>query len=107
MSTPTFFAERLRGLRESAGLSQYALAKRAGVSRQGMSRLEMGEREPTWITVQRIAAALGVSCEAFTDPDIVQEAQNPEPPRRPGRPRKAVEGEPAPKNPRGRPRKPA
>ena len=107
MNTPSFFAQRLRGLRESAGLSQYALAKRAGLSKQGMSRLEMGVREPTWVTVQRIAAALGVSCEAFTDPDIVQQAQNSQPPARPGRPRKVIEDAAEPKNPRGRPRKPA
>jgi transcriptional regulator with XRE-family HTH domain len=105
MNTPSFFAERLRNLRESAGLSQYALAKRAGLSKQGMSRLEMGEREPTWITVQRIAAALGVSCEAFTDPDVARLAQNDEPPGRPGRPRKVGDNTPEPKKPRGRPRK--
>jgi DNA-binding XRE family transcriptional regulator len=93
MMTPAL-SEGFRGLRESAGLSQYALAKRAGLSKQGMSCLEMEEREPTWITVQRIAGALGVSCEAFTDPDIVRMAQNPEQPARPGRPRRAAEGVP-------------
>ncbi|SRR5579871_118991 len=105
MSTPSFFADRLRGLRESAGLSQYALAKRAGLSKQAMSRLEMGEREPTWVTVQRIAAALGVSCEAFTDPDIARLARSTGPPARPGRPRKSVNSSAALKKPRGRPRK--
>jgi transcriptional regulator with XRE-family HTH domain len=105
MSQPTYFAGRLRTLRESAGLSQYALAKRAGLSKQGMSRLELGEREPTWVTVQRLAAALGVSFEAFADPDVARQAQNDEPPGVPGRPRKAPARTPGPKKPRGRPGK--
>jgi hypothetical protein len=48
----------------------------------------MGKREPNWVTVQRLAAALGLSCEAFTDPHVVIPTQTDETPRRPGRPRK-------------------
>jgi transcriptional regulator with XRE-family HTH domain len=59
------FARRLTELREAAGLSQYEVAKRAGVTRQTLSRLEMGESVPSWPTVQALAKALGVSCEAF------------------------------------------
>src|SRR5262245_21398525 len=59
------FAERLRQLREKAGLSQYALSQLSGLTKQALSRLELGEREPTWDTVQQLAAALGVSTEAF------------------------------------------
>jgi transcriptional regulator with XRE-family HTH domain len=80
------FAERLKGLREAAGLSQYALAKRSGLTKQALSRLELGEREPTWVTVQLLAAALGVDCREFVDPGLKPPA--PEPPRPPGRPRK-------------------
>jgi transcriptional regulator with XRE-family HTH domain len=104
----TSFAERLRSLREAAGLSQYALAKRSAVSKQALSRLELGEREPNWVTVQRLAAALGVSCEAFLDPTVLQSGgQTEELPRRRGRPRKepAATTEDKPKRPRGRPKK--
>lgn len=80
------FAARLIQLRESAGLSQYELAKRAGLTRQTLSRLEMGESVPTWPTVQLLAVALGVSCEAFTDPNLQPPAEEPARPR--GRPRK-------------------
>ncbi|HTU21622.1 MAG TPA: helix-turn-helix transcriptional regulator [Gemmataceae bacterium] len=59
------FADRLRELREAAGLSQYALAKQADISKQAVSSLELGEREPTWATVQALAKALGVDCMAF------------------------------------------
>ncbi len=59
------FAERLRELREKSGLSQAELANRAGLHRFGVSKLELGLREPTWATVQAIARALGVDCTAF------------------------------------------
>ena len=39
------FAARLTELREEAGLSQYALAQKSGVSKQALSRLEKGELE--------------------------------------------------------------
>ena len=80
------FADRLKSLREAAGLSQYALAQRSGLTKQALSRLELGENEPTWATVQLIAAALGVDCREFVDPGLKPPA--PEPPRPRGRPRK-------------------
>jgi len=64
------FSDRLRTLRAEAGLSQYALAKRTGLSKETLSKLEMGHREPAWGTVQMLAAALGVECTAFADPAI-------------------------------------
>lgn len=80
------FARRLTQLRETAGLSQYEVAKRAGLTRQTLSRLEMGESVPTWPTVQLLAAALGVDCTAFVDPAL--QPPDAEPARKPGRPRK-------------------
>jgi transcriptional regulator with XRE-family HTH domain len=65
------FAVRLKTLREAAGISQYALAKRSGLSKQALSNLELGAREPTWATVQRLARALGVDCRNFEDPSLV------------------------------------
>lgn len=91
----TNFACRLREERERSGLSQYALAKMAGLTKQALSRLELGEREPNWKTVQLLAHALGVSCETFVDPSVKPPATLPSAPR--GRPRKATagQGEPA------------
>lgn len=84
--TMTSFADRLRREREAAGLSQYALAKRSGLSKQALSNLEAGNREPTWQTVQLLALALDVSCETFVDPSVKPPATPPSAPR--GRPRK-------------------
>lgn len=61
---PTF-GERLKELREAAGLTQAALAERAGMNQFGVAKLEQGVREPAWATVQAICAALGVKCSAF------------------------------------------
>jgi transcriptional regulator with XRE-family HTH domain len=82
----TSFAQRLRGLREAAGLSQYALAKKSGLTKQALSRLELGERAPTWQTVQLLASALGVDCSSFVDPNLKPPEAMPSAP--PGRLRK-------------------
>jgi predicted ATPase/DNA-binding CsgD family transcriptional regulator/DNA-binding XRE family transcriptional regulator len=55
------FAERLRRLREAAGLTQEELAERAGLTGKGISALERGERtRPYPQTVRALAAALGL-----------------------------------------------
>ena len=59
------FAERLKALRTQAGISQTELANRAGLNRSAIAKLEGSEREPSWETVQALAAALGVDCTAF------------------------------------------
>ncbi|OAI54875.1 hypothetical protein AYO44_14085 [Planctomycetaceae bacterium SCGC AG-212-F19] len=99
-NTPPFFANRLQSIREKAGLSQYALAKLSGLSKQALSNLELGNREPNWNTVQRLAAALGVSCDDFIDPAVTQQTVLAEP-RSPGSRRKDTQIAPAPKG-RGR-----
>jgi transcriptional regulator with XRE-family HTH domain len=63
------FADRLRSLREGAGISQYRLAKRSGLTKQTISRLELGEGAPTWDSVQALARALAVGVEAFVIAD--------------------------------------
>jgi transcriptional regulator with XRE-family HTH domain len=70
------FADRLASLRRAAGISQYRLSQISGVAKQTLSKLEMGETAPSWVTVQLLAKALGVSCEAFMTDDV----QPPEPP---------------------------
>lgn len=62
------FAERLNELRAGAGLTQRQLAEKAGVKYGAVRDLEQGLNGPTWDTVLALAAALGVSVEAFTQP---------------------------------------
>lgn len=59
------FASRLRSLREAAGLCVNALAKKAGLTRHCVGRLEKGEREPSLETARKLAAALGRRLECW------------------------------------------
>jgi transcriptional regulator with XRE-family HTH domain len=54
-------------LREGAGLTQQRLAERVGMHKLSVAKLEQGIRKPRQVTVQALASALGVTCEAFSE----------------------------------------
>lgn len=58
---PKQFGETVRGLRKEAGLSQEALAEKAGLTLNYIGNVERGEKTPSLETVCRIAGALGLS----------------------------------------------
>jgi transcriptional regulator with XRE-family HTH domain len=58
--SPERFAVRLKTLRESKGLTQEQLAKRAGISRAYLARLETGRHDPHLSRLRKLAKALGV-----------------------------------------------
>ncbi len=64
----------VRRLRIAAGLSQAELAERMGVDRAYVSGLELGQRNPTVLTIWHIATALRVKVRSLFDE------------KRPGRP---------------------
>jgi transcriptional regulator with XRE-family HTH domain len=51
---------RLKRLRMEQGLSQRALAARAGLSREYLARLETARQDPTLSTLEKLARALKV-----------------------------------------------
>ncbi len=51
---------KLKKLREAKGLSQYALANKAKISRVYVAKLETGRSDPTVGMLTRLAKALGV-----------------------------------------------
>jgi DNA-binding XRE family transcriptional regulator len=55
----------LQRVRTAAGLTQTALAKRSGIHRSYVSDLEAGQRNPTALTLQRLATVLGVTPVVF------------------------------------------
>ncbi len=59
----------VKRLRIAAGLTQAALAERMGVDRAYVSGLELGQRNPTVLTLWHITRALGVKLAAFFDED--------------------------------------
>jgi transcriptional regulator with XRE-family HTH domain len=87
METLMAFGDRLKELREAAGMSQEALARAANISTSAVSKLEQKLVDPGWQTVQALARALGVTCQAFESdaPDDQPEAP---PPAKKGRKRK-------------------
>jgi transcriptional regulator with XRE-family HTH domain len=88
------FAPRVKELRQQAGLTQPALAEKAGLSKAGIANLEQGRREPSLAT----AAALGVDVTELT------RASSARPGR--GRPRKGEPSDEAPaKKPARKPKK--
>jgi len=60
MASETSFAARLQWWRAHRGLSQLALAGRAGVSQRHLSFLELGRAAPSRAMVDRLAAALDI-----------------------------------------------
>ena len=51
----------IRELRERMGATQEAVAHDAGITTATLGVIERGLSNPTWATLKRIAAALGVS----------------------------------------------
>ncbi len=54
------FAMRLKALRAERKMSQAALAKRAGLSREYLARLEAGQQDPSLTTLTTLAKGLKV-----------------------------------------------
>ncbi|MBN1653778.1 MAG: helix-turn-helix transcriptional regulator [Deltaproteobacteria bacterium] len=54
-------AARLKSLRQAAGLTQAELARRTGIHRPNIARVEAGRHTPSLETLTRLAAAIGVT----------------------------------------------
>lgn len=64
--------KRIRGFRESAGLTQAALAQAANIGRVTLVRLEKGEQSPRFKTLDAIAKALGRhTTELLVEPELL------------------------------------
>jgi transcriptional regulator with XRE-family HTH domain len=64
-------ATLLRQARTRAGLSQRALARRAGTAQSAIARIEAGQTSPTWDTLARLLAAADVELSAQLEPRVV------------------------------------
>ena len=70
------FGACLRRAREAAGLSQQALAVRAGVSVFAVSKIEQGAVEPSWPMACALADAMGVSLDSLRPPKKADPPEN-------------------------------
>ncbi len=61
--TPTArqMGKTVRQIRQAKGLSQAELAKRAGLSREYINKIEAGKYDPPLSTITALAEALGVT----------------------------------------------
>ena len=64
-------AELLRQARARAGLSQRALAARAGTAQSAVARIERGQTSPTWSTLERLLKAANYDVVAHAEPSVV------------------------------------
>ena len=65
--SPERFAVKLKRLREDRGMTQDALARKAGISRAYLGRLEMGRHDPPLSRLRNLAKALRVKVSALVD----------------------------------------
>jgi predicted transcriptional regulator len=64
-------AKLLREARSRAGLSQRALARRAGTSQSVIARIEAGQTSPTWDTFERLLMAADAEIHPQVEPRVV------------------------------------
>ena len=64
-------ATLLRQARARAGLSQRALARRAGTAQSAIARIERGQTSPTWSTLERLLKAANYDIVARAEPSVV------------------------------------
>jgi len=67
----TTAATLLRQARTHAGLSQRALARRAGTAQSVIARIEKGQTSPTWETLERLLAAADLDIHTQLEPLVV------------------------------------
>lgn len=65
----------MKRLRIAAGISQAELAERMGIDRAYVSGLELGQRNPTIVTLWHIGKALGVKLRSFFDEERERRAR--------------------------------
>ncbi|MDP2959099.1 MAG: helix-turn-helix transcriptional regulator [Longimicrobiales bacterium] len=61
----------VRAARLRAGLSQRAMASRAGTSQSVVARIETGVTDPSFDTVRRLLAAAGLEALCALSPEVI------------------------------------
>ena len=90
---PMTFAEKMRELRDAAGLSEAKLAAATGIPFGTIHIYALGRSKPSFAAVVKIAKALGVTCEAFAEcEDIAGEEEEKAPDAPPARAGKKPKG---------------
>jgi transcriptional regulator with XRE-family HTH domain len=75
---PKRLGNRIRELRNRAGITQAQLADRVDISHEFMSRLERGLKAPSLDSAAKIANALGVTLSVLFDFEVVSGSEDEE-----------------------------
>jgi transcriptional regulator with XRE-family HTH domain len=75
MDVRQIVGENVRRYRREKGLSQQEVANRMGVDRAYVSGLELGQRNPTVVTLWHAAQALGVEVHLLLKNDRAESAK--------------------------------
>ena len=67
----TSLAEKLIRRRQAAGLSQAALARRAGIRAETLNRIERGRTTPDFATVRKLVVAMNAAEHEHTEKALV------------------------------------
>jgi transcriptional regulator with XRE-family HTH domain len=59
------YGSHLRKLRERKGLSGEELGAKVGMTRQAISRLEVGSANPSLVVINKLCKGLGITVETF------------------------------------------
>lgn len=62
-SAVELLAKNIKTIRERKNMSQGDICRDLGCDRSFISNIEAGKSNPTLITIERVAAALGVTCD--------------------------------------------
>ncbi|MEO8498237.1 MAG: helix-turn-helix domain-containing protein [Planctomycetota bacterium] len=55
-----YVSKRIKEARKAAGMTQTQLEEKSGIPQSHISRLESGEHSPSFVTLEKIAAAIGI-----------------------------------------------
>lgn len=61
---------KLKEIRKTKGYTQKELAEIVGVDTSSISKYEKGVAEPSYVVLKKLASALGVSIDSFSDVEI-------------------------------------
>jgi len=61
----TSFADNLKNLRKTLGLTQFNMAIKAGISPQMISQYELGKTQPNSATLRKLSDTFGVNIDSL------------------------------------------
>ena len=77
IDTKIHLGSRIRFIRKSRGFTLDEVARRCGIFKSNLSKIEKGQRNPTTDTLEKIAGALQCSIRDFFEPEYVKDSELP------------------------------